>query len=166
MKRLLAFASAVVLSLVASSLLQAQSNPEGTWKLNVATSKYVGQQAPKNEARTYEISYAGVKVSVNGVAGDGGLIIWSYTTKYDGKDSPYSGVGSTAEGVGTPNEADTIAVKRVDANTITATSKNTGKVVLTERIVVSSDGKVMTITSQGTNERGQPNSSSAVWDKQ
>jgi len=137
-------------------MVLAQGNPEGTWKLNVASSKYIGQQAPKNETRTYEISYAGVKVSVNRVAGDGSLIIWSYTTEYDGKDSPYSGVGSTAEGVGTPNEADAIAVKRVDA----------GQVVLTERIVVSSDGKVMTITSKGTNEQGRPNSATSTWDKQ
>jgi len=166
MKRLFIFATIVALSLVTSGMVLAQSNPEGTWKLNVANSKYVGQQAPKNETRTYEISYAGVKVTVNGVAGDGSLVIWSYTTKYDGKDSPYSGVGSTAEGVGTPNGADTITVKRVDANTITAVSKNAGKVVLTEKIAVSSDGKVMTITSQGTNEQGQPNSATSAWDKQ
>ena len=53
MKRLLVFATVVALSLVTSGLLLAQSNPYiGTWKLNVAKSKYVGGQAPKSQTRT------------------------------------------------------------------------------------------------------------------
>ena len=54
------------------------------------------------------------RLAGDGVAGDGSRIAYSYTTNYDGKDSAISGVGF-------PNGADTIAVKRVDANTTTAT---------------------------------------------
>ena len=175
MKGALIFASVVVLSVLTSGSLLAQGNNQiGTWILNVAKSKYVGQQAPKNETRIYEVTYAGVKVSVDGVAGDGGRILYTYTTKYDDKDSPLSlalaGVGdvadATSEGIGTPNGADTIAVKRVDASTTVGTAKKAGKVVQTTTAVVSGDGKVMTMTSKGTNEQGKPTSVTTVWDKQ
>ncbi len=146
--------------MVASGLLLAQSNSEvGTWKLNVAKSKYVNRQAPKSETRTIEAQGDGVKVSMDGVAGDGSRIAYSYTTNYDGKDSPYSGVG-------TPNGADTVATKRVDANTTALIQKKAGKVVQTGRFVVSKDVKVMTFTAKGTNEQGQPTSATVVWDKQ
>jgi deoxyribose-phosphate aldolase len=78
---------------------------------------------------------------------------------YDGKDSAVSGTGF-------PNGADTIAVKRIDANTSTATGKKAGKVVYTRRLVVSKDGKIMTITAKGTDEQGHLTSSTSVWDKQ
>jgi hypothetical protein len=101
----------------------------------------------------------GAKYSVEGVAADGSRIAYSFTTNYDGKDSPISGAGF-------PNGADTIAVKRVDANTDTATWKKAGKVVGTNRIVVSKDGKVRTFTAKGTDEQGQATSATVVWDKQ
>jgi hypothetical protein len=160
MKRLLTLGTVVVLILISYGLLTAQSSPSiGTWKLNGVKSKYVNSQAPKSVTRTVEPQGDGVKVSAEGVAADGSRIARTYTTNYDGKDAPYTGVGI-------PNGADTIAVKRVDANTTTSTSKKTGKVVQTTRTVVSKDGKVMTITGKGTNEQGQPNSSTTVWDKQ
>jgi hypothetical protein len=159
-KRLLVFATVVALSLVTSGMLLAQSNPQlGTWKLNVAKSKYVGTQAPKSQTRTYEAQGDAVKVSRDGIAGDGSRINYTNTSKYDGTDSPISGMGA-------PNGADTIANKRIDSDTITYTLKKAGKVVQTGRIVVSKDGKVMTIISKGTNAQGQPTSSTAVYDKQ
>jgi len=155
MKRLLALATVVTLSLVGSGLLLAQGNPfVGTWKLNVAKSKYVTAPAPKNETRTVEAQGDGAKYSFEGVAGDGSRIAYSFTTNYDGKDSPISGVGF-------PNGADTIAIKRINANTATATWKKAGKVVGTNRVVVSKDGKVTTLISKATNA-----SSTTVWDKQ
>ena len=78
---------------------------------------------------------------------------------YDGKDYPISGNG-------TPNGADAISMKLIDPNTTDAILKKAGKVVQTARSVVSKDGKVMTITAQGTNPRGQPTSIVTVWDKQ
>jgi hypothetical protein len=46
MKRLLVFAAVVVV--VASGLLLAQSNPfVGTWKLNLAKSKFMSETPPK-----------------------------------------------------------------------------------------------------------------------
>ena len=160
MKRLLTLGTVVVLALVSSGLLLAQSNPQvGTWQLNVAKSKFVGTQAPKHETTTITAQGDGAKVSTDGVAGDGSRIAYSYTTNYDGKDSSVSGVGA-------PGGEDALAIKRVDANTIITTTKKAGKVIGTNRAVVSKDGKVLTITGKRTSEQGQPVTFTVVYDKQ
>ena len=161
MERLLVFAMVVALSLVASGLLLAQSNTDvGTWKLNVAKSKFVGgTEAPKSQTRTVVAQGDGTKVTVEGVAGDGSRIAYSYTTNYDGK-------GSAISGVGLPNGADTVALKRVDANTVAYTFKKAGKVPQTARTVVSKDGKVTTLTAKGTDAQGHPLSVTLVYEKQ
>ena len=160
MKRLLVFAVVVNLCLVGSGLLLAQGEQfVGTWKLNVAKSKFGNAAAPKNETRTVEAQGNGAKYSFEGVVGDGSRIAYSYTTNYDGKDATISGVGA-------PDGADTIALKRVNANTVTFTQKKSGEVVDTGRRTVSRDGKVVTITIKGTDDHGQPTSTTTVWDKQ
>jgi hypothetical protein len=154
------FVTVIALSLIAPGLLLAQSNSAlGTWKLNVAKSKFVNVPTPQSETRTVEAQGSGARYTFEGVTGDGSKIAWSFTTNYDGKDSPISGVGA-------PNGGDTDALKRVDANTTVGTTKKDGKVVQTTTAVVSSDGKVTTLTSKGTNAQGQPTSSTTVWDKQ
>ena len=160
MKRLLLFATVFALSLVGSGLLLAQTDSSiGTWKLNVAKSKYSPGPPTKSQMRTVEAQGAGVKVSVEGVAADGSRVAYSYTTNYDGKDSPYTGVG-------TPSGADTVAITRIDANTVTYTGNKAGKVVQTGKAVVSKDGKVMTFTTKGTNAQGQPTNNVTVYEKQ
>jgi hypothetical protein len=160
MKRLLVLTTVIALSLVASGPLLAQSNPHvGTWNLNIAKSKYVNEEAPKSETRIVEAQGDGAKVSFDGVAADGSRIAYSYTTNYDGKESLVFGVGK-------PYGHDTIAVKRVNANTTTEILRKLGRVVGTMRTVVSKDGDVTTITVKGTNEQGQPTSTTTVWDKQ
>jgi hypothetical protein len=158
MKRILALTTVVVMSLFASAVLLAQDNPfVGTWKLNVAKSKFTGEQPPKSETRTVVAQGGGLKVTYEGIAADGSPISYSYTTNLDGKDVPYSGRH--------PFGSDAVAIKRVDANTITAISKKAGKTIYTARAVVS-DGKVLTITLKGVNGEGQPISVMTVWDKQ
>jgi hypothetical protein len=72
MKRLLTFAAVLVLAVVASGLLLAQNNPSiGTWKLNLTKSKYSPGPPPKSQTGTYEAAGNGVKVTVEGIAGDG-----------------------------------------------------------------------------------------------
>jgi hypothetical protein len=160
MKRLLMLATIFCLTVVPSGLLLAQSNPfVGTWKLNVAKSKYVNAQAPKSETRTVEAQGNGAKFSFEGVAGDGSRIAWSYTTNYDGKDSAISGVGVVMG-------ADTIASKRTGANSMSSTFKKAGKAVRTTTTMVSNDGKATTVASKWTNEQGQSASQTAIFEKQ
>jgi hypothetical protein len=159
MRRVLALVSLAALSLVASSVLQAQDNPfVGTWKLNLAKSKFIGTRAPKSKTRSVVAQRNGEKVSYDGIAADGDPISYSYTTNLDGKDAPYSG--------NQPFGADTIAVTRVDANTVTAVLKKGGKTLVTTKSVVSKDGKVTTNTEKGANAQGQPINQVTVWEKQ
>jgi hypothetical protein len=75
-----------------------------------------------------------------------------------GKDAPISGAG--------PFGADTVAVKRVDAYTMTGIVKKVGKEIRTTTTVVSKDGKITTQTVKGINEQGQPISYTMIWEKQ
>ena len=87
----------LVIGVAATSHLVAQgtngnSNPSiGTWKLNVAKSKYDPGPAPKSQTNAIEaMGTDRVKVTVEGVAGDGSRMAYSYTAKYDGMDTPYA----------------------------------------------------------------------------
>jgi hypothetical protein len=137
----------------------AQNNATvGIWKLNLAKSKYDPPNlAPKSQTAKIEAAGNGIKNSTEGVASDGSRIAYGYTVSYDGKDYPITGTGA-------PNGADTIATKRVDANTFESTLKKADKVVLTTRAVYTST--LRTITSKGTNEKGQATNNVSVYDKQ
>jgi len=159
LKKTLVSVTVVVLGMLVSGVVLAQSNPSaGTWKLNTEKSKFSPGPAPKSLTLTLEAQDNGVKASSQGTAPDGSPTTWSYTANYDGKSNPISGTG--------PSGADTIALKRINPNTTKSTFKKAGKVVRTSRLVVSKDGKVMTITAKGTGSDGQPVSDVLVFDKQ
>jgi len=62
---------------------------------------------------------------------------------------------------------DTLAVKRVDANTTSFEVKKTGgKYHVTGRNVISKDGKTLTQTAKGTDADGKPMTATSVFDKQ
>jgi hypothetical protein len=165
MKRIFALTSLLALSLAAAGPLFAQSNaapnnPDiGVWKLNVAKSKYVPGPGPRSQTRTVVPQGNGVKVIIEGVSGSGKTINYTYTTNYDGKDSPLTGVGF-------PSDANTITVKRISANSTTQTDKKDGKVILQVTRVVSKDGKVETIHGKGTGADGKPISNLVIYEKQ
>jgi hypothetical protein len=159
MKRILVSVTVVALAVLMPGVLLAQSDPSsGTWKLNTAKSKYTLAPAPQSTTQTVEAQANGLKVSSEGTAADGSHTAWSYTADYDGKDNPISGTG--------PAGADTIAIKRINANTTELTLKKGGKVIRTGRSVLSKDGKVRTITATGTNANGQRGKDVIVYDKQ
>lgn len=130
----------------------------GTWKLNVAKSVFSLGPPPAAQTQVWERSGEGVKVSVETVTGPGSRIEYGYTANVDGQEYPM-------DGDLTPNGAETIALTRLDAHTIAATLRRTGEVVLTIRIATSSDGRVLTLTSTGTNRNEQPTDSVTVFDK-
>jgi hypothetical protein len=157
LKRIIAFAS-LALFLGVPAILRAQSEV-GTWKLNPGKSKYSGVATPRSRVQTWESQNGGVKNHTEGVAGDGSAINFSYTAKFDGKDNPITGSGA-------PSGADSVALKRIDANTIDTVYKKSGKSVTTARLSISKDGKVMTATAKGTNPDGTTTDVHAVYDKQ
>jgi hypothetical protein len=133
-------------------------NTLGTWKLNVEKSKYTPAPMPiKSLTVTKEASDGGVKQTTNGERADGTAINSSYTAKYDGKDVQVSGNA----------QYDTIAIKQVNANTLTDERKNTGGAYkATSRTVVSNGGKTMTTNAKGTNADGKEFTQVFVFDKQ
>jgi len=160
MKRFIAILAVIVFCLTAAGLAQAQGNPfVGTWKMDPQKSKASPSPGPKEETRVVETQGDSVKGSYEGTAADGSRIAYGYTAKYDGKDYPLTGMG-------TPDGADTLALKRIDTNTYEVTAKRGGIVVMTARVVVSQNGKVTTITTKGTDVSGKPDSSVRVFYKQ
>ena len=142
---------------VASLSAQAADPRVGTWKLNLAKSKYDPGPAPQSQTLKVEASGKGEKITSEVVAADGKRTTTTYTANFDGKDYPISG---SALG------ADKVSLKRIDARTSERTDKKNGKPVVTIRRVVSADGKTMTATSKGTNAEGKPMNNVAVFEKQ
>ncbi len=160
MRQACLFAVVVAASVVvfAGTALAQSGNPHlGTWKLNLAKSKYNAGTAPKSTTLKHEAVGASVTVTVDSVAADGTASHFTFTTNYDGKDSPIT--GNTLNG-------DTVAVIRVDANTTRTVYKKDGKVTVNQTAVVSADGKTRTITSKGTNTAGRAVDAVIVYDKQ
>ncbi len=134
----------------------AADNTLGTWKLNMDKSKFTTAAPVKSLNVNREASDGGVKVTTTGERADGAAINASYSAKYDGKSNPVTGA-----------PYDSIAMKQVNANTLTATQKNsTNKYHTTVRMVISKDGKTMSSTVKGTDAAGKPVSYTMVYDKQ
>lgn len=153
---ILAFVFASAASFMAAASAQPDARTYGTWKLNVAKSKYSPGPAPKTLTVKWEPAGKGVKLTAEGIGADGKPVSATYTANYDGKDYPY---------VGSP-VVDTISLRRIDANTVERTDKKAGKVVQTLRRVMAKDGKSFTVTTKGTNAKGEPIHNVSLFEKQ
>jgi hypothetical protein len=152
---LLAVTAVAVLALTAVTI--AADNNLGTWKLNLAKSKFSPGPAPKSQTLKIEAwGDDGVKYTADGIDADGKPTHWELQAKYDGKFVPFKG----------NPDADMLAYKRIDANAVEATTQRMGKVTGTTKIVVSKDGKTRTLTQTGTNAKGQTINNVSVYDKQ
>jgi hypothetical protein len=127
----------------------------GTWKLNEAKSTF-GPGAPKNSTVVYEAAGDSVKITTDGVDGEGKPAHSEWTGKFDGKDYPVSGDSS----------ADARSYTKVDDHTLAFTNKKGGKATLSGRIVISADGKTRTVQLSGTDSQGKQFTSTNVYDKQ
>jgi hypothetical protein len=159
--RALAFGVVLVLGVVlAADVMQLSAqggDPRiGTWKLNVAKSKYSPGPAPQSQTLKIEPSGQGEKVTSELVSADGTNTTSQYTANFDGKDYPLT--GSTI--------ADMVSLKRIDARTTERTDNKGGTVAQTIRRVVSADGKTMDVTVKGKNAQGQEMSHVIVFEKQ
>jgi hypothetical protein len=113
-------------------------------------------QPVKSWTETHEPWGDGVRIMVSGERMDGTAIRSSYTVKYDGKDYPVPGA-----------RWDTIAMRQLDANTFTIEIKKTGsKLHMKATMVISSDGKMMTVAGKGTDDEGKPMSNTVVYRRQ
>src|SRR6187397_1990025 len=150
-----AFVAAAALALNATTA--APDNNIGTWKMNVAKSKFSPGPAPKSQTLKIEAwGEDGVNYTADGVDGDGKTTHWTLQAKYDGKFYPFKG----------NPDSDMLAYKRIDVNTLHMTSQLGGKQNMTGMIVISKDGKTRTLTQVGTNAKGQKINNVVVYERQ
>jgi len=152
----LALATLVITSTMAAF---GADNSLGTWKVNVEKSKYTPGAFPvKSITSVREAAGDGVKVTNTGERSDGTPINATYTAKYDGSPASVTGQGAPY---------DTVSLKQVNANTFTYDAKNsTTKYHSHGKLVLSSNGKTLTLTAKGTDANGKPMAVTMVYDKQ
>jgi hypothetical protein len=147
----------LVVVFAGTTLAQSSNSLVGTWKLNVAKSTFTAGTAPKSSTFTIEEAGPGIKATVDSAAADGTVAHWGFTANFDGKDNPIT--GNCPYG-------DSVASTRIDANTTQNIYKKGGTVTVTQKHVVSNDGKTDTITNTGRDAKGTTVSSERVYDKQ
>lgn len=156
-KRLLRYSLALSAAmLLVSGAVQATDNWIGTWKLNVEKSKFSPGPAPKILTIKFENTPDGTKFTSDGMDAEGKATHGEFVSKFDGKEVPY---------IGNPN-ADTASPKRIYANTYNNPWKKDGKPTMTSHVVVSRDGKTLTVHQTGKNAKGETVNTTAVFDKQ
>jgi len=128
---------------------------DGTWKLNVAKSKFSGT-APKSATRVYTESADGTTLDQKMVGADGKEMSMHVTLTYDGKVHPITGNPDADSGSG----------KAIDAHTTDFTLTKGGKMVGSVHRVVSADGKTLTVNNKGTHSDGKTYDDTLVFDKQ
>jgi hypothetical protein len=154
MKKSLVVSSLVVAGLSASLAL-AGENWLGTWKLNASKSQ-PGANAIRVDVLKFEATADGVKLTSEGTDAQGKPMHAGYTTKYDGKPVKWTGNPM----------ADTATAKKLDDNSYENTWTMAGKGTVTAKVVVSKDGKTLTVTQDGTGPNGEKIHSVGVYDKQ
>lgn len=155
------FLTLLLACLFGSALSAAHAQPAddpvlGTWRLNVERSTFTPGPGWRSQTRTYRATLQGVSVSWEGVDAGGERMQVNYTYAYDGRDYPMVGSASY----------DTLNAVRIDARTVRSEEKRDGVIVGVAVRTVSPDGRVLTITDEGTNRRGRAFSQTLVFDRQ
>ncbi len=156
-KGLVGFAIAMLIAALTLFVATAAADQvSGTWKMNAEKSKYSPGPPPKDLTVVIEANETDYKLDATGTDGDGKPMHVQYDAKLDGKDYPATGIVN----------ADTVSMKRIDANTTETKQKKDGKVVMTITSKVSKDGKTRTSTWRGKNADGKDVHNVVVFDKQ
>ena len=161
--RLLVFSLVLVAALALSAAAYGADMFSGTWKLNLAKSKFNPGPGPKSNMQKIDPVAGGMKVVTDGMNTEGKKTHNEYTVKFDGKDSAEHPM---VDGKANPNGADMISIKKIDDYTYEATTKQKGKVLTVTKNVISKDGKTRTATATGKNGQGQAVNNTVVWEKQ
>jgi hypothetical protein len=147
------------LCIVALSLIAGADPFVGTWKLDPARSKFtLGDPSFMFATMQIESVSNGLKSTNSAADGDGFASDFTFSCPLDG--TPCKVVAATA--MKGSAAVDTTSLKRVDAHTIIATGMKYGKLVYTDKLVVSADGKTLTVTRKGTTPEGKKYESTIV----
>lgn len=128
----------------------------GTWKLNLAKSKYKAGPAPKEVTVTISESGTEMTIKVMGTAADASSFNYSYTLP---------SAGGTGKITGTP-AYDGVSSKRVTPTEREVNFSKGGKTVYSTHSKLSADGNSMSLSAKGVNAQGKPVEADAVYEKQ
>ena len=141
-------------------LVWAADPAAGTWKLNVAKSRFATSTQAPLKVQTLVIREVGdqSETTITGTRTDGSSISAKFTFPLQGGAVKYQqgGFAEGVSGIGT----------RIDTNTVLFTTIQNGRQIETEQCAVSKDGKMMNCTAKGTDAKGKPFESLTVYDKQ
>ena len=130
----------------------------GTWKLNVAKSKFTPGMEPKAVSVVVVEKGTDLAVSVTGTDSAGKAISVKYTLPMKG--------GAVTYTEGAPASGPTVAAKRVNANTIDSTSSLNGKEVGSTHTTLNADGKSLTRVVKGIDANGKAFTNTEVYERQ
>ena len=131
----------------------------GTWKLNLAKSKYEPGPGPTAAMRTTVDRGGGVFLTPQaGTDPQGHAAFLQVAFKFDGEDYPMVIKDSPV--------INTISLKRADRYSFYFTLKADGNAVATVGAAIAKDGKSYTEQAKGTNPQGKPVNNIQVWEKQ
>jgi hypothetical protein len=106
----------------------------GTWKLNLAKSKYVPGPAPRSQTRTYQKKGDEIFVSIETVDSQGHQQPRiEFPERYDGKEYPVKG-----SAIG-----DALTLKRINNYLAEATMTHGGALVAVTRRIITDNGKTL-----------------------
>lgn len=134
----------LAVTLGCTSAMAQQKSFLGSWKLDLAKSKFNPGPAPKSNTVTWERWQGGFKAIIDNTDARGKGTHHVITFKLDGK----------AHRVPGPAQPTTVTFKRMD-HAFENVRRVNGKITFATRRVVSRDGKTLTVTQTGTNAQGQ-----------
>ena len=149
------FVGLVMVFAAGSASAQGSDPLGGTWKLNLAKSTFSPGPAPKSVTLVFEGTDAARKGTVDVMPATGAAEHWSYSGPL-GKELPLAG--------NNPN-ADTYVFKRINPTSLETQYIKGGKPTIKRTLVLSADGKTLTVTGSGTNAQGQTVHDVAVYGK-
>ena len=158
-------ATLVSVTLVSAPLAaQTTSLFNGTWKLNLAKSKYDPANLTPKAATIVKYTVTATKVTnvADGVDSQGRKTHSEYTANCDGTVAPWVG---TIDGKLNPDQ-DGVSVKCVDAYTLHNVNSIRGRPTTTLHNVVAKDGKTRTVATTGTTAQGVKVNHLTVYDRQ
>jgi hypothetical protein len=158
MKNLLlcAVIAMIAAAATAPTAIAAESDPVvGTWQLNASKSTFSAGPAIKNQTRKYSQSGDKITLDMTTTGADGKEVTTHTTYQLNGQDFPVTG---------TP-DYDSLAAKRIGANSAEFVMKKGGKEIGTTSRTVSKDGKTLTAKSKITTASGEKTASVLVFDR-
>jgi hypothetical protein len=146
----------LTLVFLAALTLSAADNFVGTWKVNLAKSKYSPGPAPKSVTQTNSRDGDWSVVKVETVDSEGKPMTATNRFKRDGNEYPFTGPDGNSG---------TISVKMINERT-TETTLKVGTAITNLHQVMAGDGKSFIRTTTGTNAKGQKVKNVIVFEKQ